>query len=53
MHPNLPDWVVQVLDTTLASNRHWLSADSRRLQQMGERPERNALCCSSAAPSIS
>ena len=53
LHPNLPDWVVKVLDTTLASNRHWLSADSRRLQQMGERPERNALCCSPAAPSIS
>ena len=46
-------WVYYRLHPTLASNRHWLSADSRRLQQMGERPERNALCCSSAAPSIS
>ncbi|UJJ32706.1 metalloregulator ArsR/SmtB family transcription factor [Halopseudomonas maritima] len=45
LHPNLPDWVVQVLDTTLASNRHWLSADSQRLKQMGDRPERDALCC--------
>ncbi|MDD1012767.1 metalloregulator ArsR/SmtB family transcription factor [Pseudomonas rubra] len=45
LHPNLPDWVVQILQSTLASNRHWLSPDAKRLEQMGDRPERAAACC--------
>ena len=45
LHPNLPDWVVQVLQGTLAANRHWLSPDAKRLEQMGDRPERAAACC--------
>ncbi|WCX10403.1 metalloregulator ArsR/SmtB family transcription factor [Pseudomonas aeruginosa] len=45
LHPNLPDWVVQILQTTLAANRHWLSPDVKRLGQMGDRPERAASCC--------
>lgn len=45
LHPHLPDWVIQLLRTTLDSNRHWLSPDHQRLEQMGDRPERAARCC--------
>ncbi|HCH7772316.1 TPA: metalloregulator ArsR/SmtB family transcription factor [Pseudomonas aeruginosa] len=45
LHPDLPDWVTQVLRTTLSSNRNWLDSASNRLSQMGDRPERSASCC--------
>ncbi|MNN75244.1 HTH-type transcriptional repressor AseR [compost metagenome] len=45
LHPNLPDWVHRVLITVLDANRHWLSPDSKRLEGMGDRPERVAACC--------
>lgn len=45
LHPELPDWVIAVLRTTLAANRNWLSADAARLDGMGERPQRLAACC--------
>ncbi|HEX8542096.1 MAG TPA: metalloregulator ArsR/SmtB family transcription factor [Pseudomonas sp.] len=45
LHPNLPDWVSEVLRTTLKANKHWLTPDSGRLCAMGNRPERAAACC--------
>ncbi|WP_426139090.1 metalloregulator ArsR/SmtB family transcription factor [Pseudomonas sp. DWP3-1-2] len=45
LHPNLPDWVHGVLSTTLDANKHWLTPDCKRLEQMGNRPERVAACC--------
>lgn len=45
LHPNLPDWVHQVLTVVLESNGHWLSPDAKRLEEMGDRPERAAACC--------
>ncbi|MHA6493477.1 metalloregulator ArsR/SmtB family transcription factor [Pseudomonas borbori] len=45
LHPNLPDWVISVLHATLDANKHWLSPDAKRLGDMGERPERLAVCC--------
>lgn len=45
LHPHLPDWVIAVLDATLAANSHWLNPDSKRLAAMGERPQRSAACC--------
>ncbi|MEH6564273.1 MAG: metalloregulator ArsR/SmtB family transcription factor [Halopseudomonas sp.] len=45
LHPHLPDWVVDILHTTMAANRHWLSPDLKRLGVMGDRPERLATCC--------
>jgi ArsR family transcriptional regulator len=45
LHPNLPDWVSEVLRTTLNANKHWLTPDSGRLCAMGNRPERAAACC--------
>ncbi|MGH8437140.1 MAG: metalloregulator ArsR/SmtB family transcription factor [Pseudomonas sp.] len=45
LHPNLPGWVQSILTTTLEANKHWLSPDSKRLEGMGNRPERVAACC--------
>ncbi|EJM19947.1 putative transcriptional regulator [Pseudomonas sp. GM18] len=45
LHPNLPDWVHQMLTVALQANTHWLSPDAKRLEQMGDRPERAAACC--------
>lgn len=45
LHPNLPDWVHQMLIVALEANTHWLSPDAQRLEQMGDRPERAAACC--------
>lgn len=44
LHPQLPDWVHDMLRTVLAANRDWLAADSERLQGMRERPERASAC---------
>src|SRR3990167_5967331 len=43
--PNLPDWIHGVLQTTLNANKHWLTPDTKRLEAMGNRPERTAACC--------
>ncbi|WP_044874434.1 metalloregulator ArsR/SmtB family transcription factor [Pseudomonas sp. LFM046] len=45
LHPDLPGWVHSVLSTALDGNQHWLNADTRRLDAMGDRPERAAACC--------
>ncbi|MBB3105059.1 metalloregulator ArsR/SmtB family transcription factor [Azomonas macrocytogenes] len=45
LHPKLPDWVTKVLQTVLDTNKHWLSPDLKRLESMGDRPERAAICC--------
>lgn len=45
LHPNLPDWVITVLNTTLEANQHWLSPDAKRLDVMGDRPQRLSACC--------
>ena len=45
LHPALPTWVREVLATTLAANRECLSTSTRRLDAMGERPQRVASCC--------
>jgi len=48
LHPNLPDWVVEILQTTLVSNRQWLSQDLERLDKMGTRADRAAACLGGA-----
>lgn len=45
LHPHLPDWVIALLHGVLDANRHWLSPDAKRLAQMGDRPQRLAVCC--------
>ena len=45
LHPELPDWVRQLLSSALEANRQWLEPDSKRLDTLGDRPERAAACC--------
>lgn len=45
LHPDLPDWVHELLTLMLDANRHWLSPQNQRLAAMGDRPEREAACC--------
>jgi ArsR family transcriptional regulator len=45
LHPALPEWIRLLLQTALDANREWIQADLDRLNTMGERPERKALCC--------
>lgn len=45
LHPELPDWVHHVLSTALDANQHWLAPEAKRLNTMGDRPERAAACC--------
>ena len=45
LHPQLPEWVVNILRTTLDANHAWLDPAARRLAAMGERPQRAAACC--------
>ncbi|MWV13986.1 metalloregulator ArsR/SmtB family transcription factor [Pseudomonas sp. R-28-1W-6] len=45
LHPDLPEWVLGVLRTTLEANRDWLTPVAQRLQCMDDRPERAVSCC--------
>ncbi|MDX1751202.1 MAG: metalloregulator ArsR/SmtB family transcription factor [Methylophaga sp.] len=40
LHPDLPQWVNDVLSVTGKSNEEWLEEQSCRLSQMGYRPAR-------------
>lgn len=44
LHPELPEWAVQVLNTTLQSNQPWLADNSDKLKNMRNRPERLGAC---------
>jgi len=45
LHPDLPNWVHSILRTVLDANYDWLSPTAKRLDDMGDRPERHAVCC--------
>jgi len=45
LHPALPEWARQMIESTEQANRDWLQADTARLCDMGARPERLASCC--------
>jgi len=45
LNPDLPAWVRDVLQTTLAANADWLKDNSTRLNAMGDRPLNTAACC--------
>lgn len=44
LHPQLPEWVKDVLKRTLDSNAEWLRPDVQRLWQMRDRPGRKPVC---------
>ena len=44
LHPQLPEWVRDVLKRTLDSNAEWLRPDVQRLWQMRDRPGRKPAC---------
>ncbi len=44
LHPDLPDWVHDLLQVVLAANKRWLQPDSERLAGMRDRPARGSVC---------
>jgi ArsR family transcriptional regulator len=45
LHPQLPEWVHEVLQVTLKANQPWVDQDTSRLASMEGRPVRQAACC--------
>lgn len=45
LHPELPEWACQVLTTSRQANGAFLQSCERSLAAMGERPERDRICC--------
>jgi len=45
LHPQLPQWVLEVLQVTLKANQDWVDRDTDRLASMEGRPVRQAACC--------
>lgn len=45
LHPALPQWVLEVLQLTLAANLDWVHGDRQRLAAMADRPVRQQVCC--------
>ena len=44
LHPQLPEWVTDILKQTLDTNAEWLRQDVQRLWQMRDRPGRKPAC---------
>ena len=44
LHPELPAWVLSILQQTLAANQQWLADDLQRLQTMDRGPLNQAIC---------
>lgn len=45
LHPDLPEWIRQVIKTTAQANTAWLAEETERLATMGDRPVRLESCC--------
>ena len=45
LHPQLPEWVLEVLHITRSANQSWIDQDAGRLASMEGRPVRQAACC--------
>ncbi len=45
LNPDLPQWVLEVLQVTSDANVDWLSENAIRLQNMDGRPARETACC--------
>lgn len=44
LHPELPAWVLSILQQTLTANQQWLADDLRRLQAMPRGPLNQPVC---------
>lgn len=44
LHPELPVWVLSILQQTLAANQQWLADDLRRLQAMQRGSQNQPVC---------
>lgn len=44
LHPQLPEWVQQMLKVVVQANQSWLAVNSEKLLNMRNRPERLSLC---------
>ncbi len=45
LNPKLPEWAVETLQVTHKGNGSLIRKDKQRLARMGDRPERQAMCC--------
>ncbi|NBA97174.1 metalloregulator ArsR/SmtB family transcription factor [Pseudomonas sp. R5(2019)] len=45
LHPELPQWVNDVLQVTLNAHQAWMNQDAQRLAAMDDRPVRQNACC--------
>jgi len=45
LNPSLPTWVVQTIINVTDGNPNYLLKAQQQLHQMGNRPQRNKLCC--------
>ena len=45
LHQDLPDWVSELLETTLQNSPTTIATNLESLEKMGDRPERLSLCC--------
>lgn len=45
INPQLPRWIKQIIDTTVESNQELIKEAELKLANMGDRPERQAICC--------
>lgn len=45
LNPELPAWIIEVLQSTLKANADWLKANTSRLERMCGRPGQAAACC--------
>ena len=45
LHPQLDGWIHNLLTLTASAHPNQIDLDQARLKQMGERPERQAICC--------
>ena len=45
LHPDLPSWVSDLLETTLSNAPETIADNLDSLNKMGDRPQRQSLCC--------
>ncbi|MEH6625640.1 MAG: metalloregulator ArsR/SmtB family transcription factor [Motiliproteus sp.] len=45
LSPELEPWIREILKTAARAQQQIIDQDQQRLQAMGERPERQAVCC--------